>query len=201
MSALWSASRAHAYLVLNKKILWMSFELGSIYTLYTTIYTPHMYNVYTTYTICIPAVLLITFWQVQFLVLNNKINCLCKNLLIWSVHISFHLFLAVWIPFPVSLPFPASWIIYLELVLNFFFIYFSFYCLNRFINNLFVFVFFFCFFVFFTFVHVFVVIEFIVIWFFLFLLSLFCLFCCLHMVNYLLFTFSPILVCFFLWMF
>lgn len=68
---------------------------------------------------------------------------------------------------------------------KFFFIYFSFYCLNRFINNLFVFVFFFCFFVFFTFVHVFVVIEFIVIWFFLFLLSLFCLFCCLHMVNYL----------------
>lgn len=60
----------------------MSLELGSIYTLYTTIYTPHMYNKYTTYTICIPAVLLITFWQVQFLVLNNKINCLCKNLLI-----------------------------------------------------------------------------------------------------------------------
>lgn len=56
----------------------------------------------------------------------------------------------------------------------FFFIYFSFYCLNRFINNLFVFVFFFCFcfFVFITFVHVFVVIEFIVILFLLFLLSL-----------------------------
>lgn len=87
---------------------------------------------------------------------------------------------------------------------KFFFIYFSFYCLNRFINNLFVFVFFFCFFVFFTFVHVFVVIEFIVFWFFLFLLSLFVcfVFCCccysvLHMVNVLLFTFSPILVFFY----